>query len=253
MTTSPYREFSRYYDRVIGNVVAPTIKRNIEQSRRRYSISFASAADIGCGTGQLLHYLSRHCAVLYGVDGSLEMLRQARRRTRDKNVLFLHQDLRALRLPRPVDLITCTFDTLNYLTMPDQLKRTFQRIRDNLREGGHVIFDIITGAGERRRRLVRQRVLLPEAIGLWLVAIDGRRRRSRVEMRWRTSGNDGLPRLRQEVHIQRWYPLRLLCKFLGQCGLCVRGIHDAETYQPASRHTWWALFVAYRPPLNEWA
>ena len=68
MTTSPYREFSRYYDRVIGNVVAPTIKRNIEQSRRRYSISFASAADIGCGTGQLLHYLSRHCGAYVAGD-----------------------------------------------------------------------------------------------------------------------------------------------------------------------------------------
>jgi SAM-dependent methyltransferase len=253
VTTSPYREFSRYYDRVIGNAVAPTIKRNIEQSRRRYSINFDSAADIGCGTGQLLRYLSRRCAVLYGVDSSLEMLRQAKRRTRDKNVLFLHQDLRGLRLPRPVDLITCTFDTLNYLTIPDHLKRTFRRIRDNLREGGHVIFDVITGAGERRRRLVRQRVRLPEATGLWLVAIDGRRRLSRVEMRWRSRGNDGLTPLRQEVHLQRWYPLSLLCTFLSQCGLCVRGIHDAVTYQPASRHTWWALFVAYKPPLNEWA
>jgi SAM-dependent methyltransferase len=253
MTTSPYREFSQYYDRVIGDAVAPTIKRNIEQSRRHYGISFDSAADIGCGTGQLLRYLSRRCAVVYGVDSSPEMLRQARRRTGDKNIQFLHQDLRELQLPRPVDVITCTFDTLNYLTTPDHLKRAFRRIRDNLREGGHVIFDMITGAGESGRRLVRQRVRLPEATGVWLVAIDGRRRQSRVEMRWRSRGDDGRPRLRQEVHLQRWYPLALLCAVLSQCGLAVRGIHDAASYQPASRRTWWALFVAYKPPLNEWA
>src|SRR5262249_24014422 len=156
--------------------------------------------------------------------------------------------LRELRLPRPVDLITCTFDTLNYLTTTDHLKRAFRHIRDNLREGGHVIFDMITGAGERRRRLVRQRVRLPQATGVWLVAIDGRRKRSRVEMRWRSCGDDSRCRLRQEVHLQRWYPLPLLCVLLSQCGLSVRGIHDAASYQPASKHTWWALFVAYKPP-----
>ena len=245
----PYQEFARFYDRVMGNAVAPLIERSFEQSRRRYGIRFASAADIGCGTGRLLLYLSRHCNVLYGVDSSAEMLAEARHRTGHNNIQFLRQDLRELRLPRPVDLITCTFDTLNYLTTPNQLKQALQRIRDNLRDGGHVVFDLITGAGERgRRRLIRQHVRLPDADATWLVAIDGHKSLSCVKMQWTSRGKDGRLRRWREVHLQRWYPMRWLCALLDWCGLSVRGIHNAVSYEPASARTWWAHFVACKLP-----
>jgi SAM-dependent methyltransferase len=246
---SPYQEFARFYDRVMGDTVAPLIESSFEQSRRRYGIRFASAADIGCGTGRLLLHLSSHCTVLYGVDSSAEMLDEARRRTEDKNIQFLRQDLQELRLPRPVDLITCTFDTLNYLTTPGRLRRALQRIRYNLRDGGHVVFDLITGAGERgRRRFIRQRVRLRDADATWAVAIDGRRSLSRVDMQWLSRGNDGRLRRWREVHLQRWYPLPWLCALLARCGLSVRGIHDAVSYEPASARTWWAHFVACKLP-----
>ena len=240
----PYQGFARFYDRVMGDAAAPLIERNFELSRRRYGIRFESAADVGCGTGRLLSRLSKHSAVLYGVDRSAEMLAEARRRTRNNDIRFLRQDLREFLLPQRVDLITCTFDTLNYLTTPSGLKRALGRIRDNLRDGGHFIFDVITGAGERnRRRIIRQRFRLSNAHANWLITMDGPRNVSRVEMLWSYRGGDGQIRQSRELHLQRWYSLTWLCGLLQRSGLSVRGIHNATSYQPASERTFWAHLV----------
>jgi SAM-dependent methyltransferase len=243
----PYRQFAQFYDHVMGDPIAPVIKSSFERSRRRYDIRFASAADIGCGTGTFLLHLSRFCDVLYGVDRSAAMLAQARRKLRGANVRFLQQDLRVLRLPQRVDLITCMFNTLNYLTTAAGVQAALQRVRENLRDGGQLVFDVITGAGESgRTRRLRQRIAVPGTLATWRFRTDGSRYRSCVEMRWRSSDGQGGQGTRREVHHQRWYPLPWLCALLDKCGLNVCGIHDVVSYEPASPHTWWAHFVVCR-------
>jgi SAM-dependent methyltransferase len=243
----PYRAFAQFYDRVMGDAVAPIIKRSFESSRRRYDIRFASAADIGCGTGTFLLHLSQFCDVLYGVDRSAEMLAQARRKLQGTDVRFLRQDLRVLQLPHRVDLITCMFDTLNYLTTAAGVQAALQRVRENLRDGGRLVFDVITGAGESgRSRRLRQRITLPGTLATWRMRTDGRRYRSCVEMRWCSSDMRRSEETWREVHCQRWYPLSWLCALLDKCGLNVCGIRDVVSYEPASSRTWWAHFVVRR-------
>jgi len=245
VAASPYQEFARFYDHVMGDATTGLIERNFERTRRRYRIEFASAADIGCGTGRLLLRLSRYCDVLYGVDNSSAMLAQARRRTRNKNIRLMRQDLRELQLPQRVDLITCTFDTLNYLTTPARMRAALRRVSENLRNGGHFVADVITGAGERKHtRRIRQRVRLLNASSSWLVTMDGPRGVSRVEMSWLGKGKDGRLRRWREVHLQRWHPLSWICRLLRQYGLLVRGVHNVASYAPATARTFWAHLVA---------
>jgi SAM-dependent methyltransferase len=188
--------------------------------------------------------LSRYCDVLYGVDNSSAMLAQARRRTRNKNVQFMRQDLCELQLPQQVDLITCTFDTLNYLTTPARMRAALRRVSENLCTGDHFIADVITGAGERKHtRRIRQRIRLSNASSTWLVTMDGPRGVSRVEMLWLSKGEDGRARRWREVHLQRWHPLSWICRVLYGCGLSVRGVHNVASYEPASARTFWAHLV----------
>jgi SAM-dependent methyltransferase len=244
---SPYQRFAQFYDRVMGDATAPVIHRCFEQSRRHYNLRFSSAADIGCGTGTFLLHLASLCDRLYGVDCSAEMLAQARRKLAGVNVILLQQDLRRLRLPRPVDLITCMFDTLNYLTTAAGVQAALESARENLRKGGSLVFDVITGAGEAgRTRRVRQRISLPGQMAIWHLRADGSRNRSRVEMLWRSSNEQEISNTWREVHRQRWYPLPWLCALLKRCGLQVCGVHDVMSYQPASPRTWWAHFVVRR-------
>ena len=243
----PYRQFAQFYDHVMGDAVAPVIGRCFERSCRRYDLRFASAADIGSGTGTFLLHLAQLCDVLYGVDRSVEMLAQARRKLAGANVSFLQQDLRSLRLPQPVDLVTCMFDTLNYLTTTAGVQAALQRARENLCDGRSLLFDVITGAGEggRARRLL-QRVSLPGTLAIWRLQTDGSQYRSCVEMLWRSPREPGSAQTWREVHQQKWYPLPWLCTVLDRCGFQVCGIHDVLSYEPASPRTWWAHFVARR-------
>jgi SAM-dependent methyltransferase len=237
----PYQRFAQFYDRVMGNAAAPVIRQCFERSRRHYDLRFSSAADMGCGTGTFLLHLAN------GVDCSAEMLAQARRKLAGVNVILLQQDLRRLRLPRPVDLITCMFDTLNYLTTAAGVQAALESARQNLRKGGSLVLDVITGAGEvTRTRRVRQRISLPGQMAIWHLRADGSRNRSYVEMLWRSSNEQENSNIWREVHRQRWYPLPWLCALLKRCGLQVCGVHDVMSYQPASPRTWWAQFVVRR-------
>jgi SAM-dependent methyltransferase len=243
----PYQRFAQFYDRVMGDAAAPVIERCFERSRSCYDLRFSSAADIGCGTGTFLRHLAQFCDVLYGVDRSAAMLAQARRKLAGANVSLLQQDLRKLRLPRPVDLITCMFDTLNYLTTAAGVHAALESARENLCSGGSLIFDVITGAGEAgRARRLRQRISLPGSFAIWRMRTDGSQNRSSVEMLWRGPGEPGNAETWREVHYQRWYPLPWLCAVLKRCGLRVCGVHDVVTYKPASPRTWWAHFVVRR-------
>jgi SAM-dependent methyltransferase len=243
-TVPPYEGFAHVYDRIMGDAVAPVIRKTFERSRCLYGIRFASAADLGCGSGTFLLHLAQFCHRLYGVDRSAEMLRLARRKTMGAGVRLLRQDLRGLQLPTRVDLLTCNFDTLNYFLRTEGLQAAMERARDNLREGGHFAFDVITGAGEEgRSRDFIQRIRLPDAVALWRLRTDGNRRLSRVDMRWSSAGG---ARLWREVHVQRWHSLPRLCTLLNRCGLSIRGIYDTMSFAPASSRTWWAHFVTCR-------
>src|SRR5262244_1027244 len=164
----PYSELASAYDQIIGWPAFHSARRAFESLARRYSLRFRSAADIGCGTGLFARYLSESwSAPVWAVDISPEMLRVAQRNCLGANVRLLRQDIRCLRLPEPVDLVTSNFDALNHLTGEGDLRIAFQRVAENLRPGGHLYFDLVTpcyplggGMTYARRMSARSRRLI---------------------------------------------------------------------------------------------
>jgi len=240
----PYRGLARIYDRVMGDAVFPLTVRNFERAVRTYAVQFNSAADIGCGTGRFLRHLARYGIPVWGVDRSPAMLSLAAERTRGTGAVLLRQDITRLRLPVPVDLITCNFDTLNYLLSPDALRRAIGRCRANLSDGGHLIFDCIAGSGDAPGwRRERQEIRLPGVTSVWSIAWNPARRTSIVRMRHRFEGKQGASVAMREEHRQRWYPADTLMRILRDAGFAVRGIHDAECFSHATNQTFWTRYV----------
>ena len=58
--------------------------------------------------------------------------------------IFLHQSMPKLDLYGTVDAAICCLDSLNYLTNPKDVQRTFERLRLFIAPGGVLIFDINT-------------------------------------------------------------------------------------------------------------
>jgi len=230
----PYSKLASAYDQTIGRPAFHHARRAFETLARRYGLRFRSAADIGCGTGLFARYLS-DCwrAPVWAVDISPEMLRVAEGNCFGANVRLLRQDIRCLRLPAPVDLVTSNFDALNHLTGKDELRVAFQRIAGNLRPGGHLYFDLVTpcqplgGVTTYARRMNARGRQVTQQIQ-W----DRTRRMISIFVAIRSMYS---PRPMLEVHRERAYSAAEVGRWLLDAGFVIRGVHDALTLEPASR------------------
>ena len=174
------------------------------------------------------------------------MLRVAASNCRDTNVTLLHQDIRRLRLPRRVDLVTANFDTLNHLVNDGELPALFRRVYNHLHPGGHFIFDFITpcdplGAATAihcwqsrdGRRQVTQRIRwVPTQLMLF------------YEILFRESAR---PAPHLELHRERTYWPRDVATWLMDAGLVLRDVLDAGTLRRATACHRRVIVVAQRP------
>src|SRR5262245_9513304 len=241
----PYSELASAYDQTIGWQAFHRARRAFEALARRYVLRFRSAADIGCGTGLFARYLS-DCwrAPVLAVDISPEMLRVAEGHCIGANVRLLRQDIRCLRLPGPVDLVTSNFDALNHLTGKGELRVAFKCIAGNLRPGGHLFFDLVTpcqplggGTTYSRRMNARGRQVTQR--------IRWDRARNMIATFAAIHSMDS-PRARLEVQRDGAYSFADIGRWLMDAGFVIRGVHDALTLKPASGCPGRSIFIAQK-------
>lgn len=231
--TRPYTRLAPNYDATVGIPFFRKARQAFEKLIRHYGITFGTAADIGCGTGLFARYLNQSWKVpVFAVDISRDMLRIAARNCQGVRVCLLRQDIRALRLPHPVDLITCNFDTLNHLTKDGDLARTFRSAHANLNPRGHFIFDMLLHCGSRgqvHRYGVRFQTARRQVTQYVNWDPSSRTVSTLVSIRSRST-----PRRILEVYRERAYSPLEIGRALLEAGFVIRGIHDGTTLAMAS-------------------
>lgn len=238
---APYEELAVHYDALLGNRFFVQLRQVFEQLVWRYGLPFTSAADVACGTGAFVRYLcQRGVPVVFGIDRSPAMLGMALIRNQENQARFLRQTFATLQLPQPVDLITCNFDSLNYLLHSGELRHAFSRFHANLVPGGHVIFDMVTDRPWwQGSRPFTERIIRPKFRFVRQSHWDPRRCRQTATI---TITRDGRTEL--EVHVQRGYPVALVVQLLAQAGLTPLGVHDFYTRGLPGAATSRAAYVA---------
>jgi ubiquinone/menaquinone biosynthesis C-methylase UbiE len=238
-----YSGLARFYDTLLGDGFSTRASKNFDHLRRYYGLRPKSAADVACGTGTFILYLSSlGIPRIYGVDCSPEMLRIALKKNRANGACFLLQDFHSLCLPEPVDLITCNFDSLNYMLTEKDLLLALRRFHANLAPRGVLYFDIIsfhqpwnTGRPFQERRTWAggefwRRMHLDPRNG---------RQTSLICIRL---GNQ----IYFEQHHQRAYPLKVMIALLKMAGLSLVESKDFYTRQPVNRQTRRMIFVVQK-------
>ena len=103
--------------------------------------------DLCCGAGSLLKIVCEHGYDATGLDLSGPLLRYAR--VNAPRARLLRADVRTFAFGCRFDVITCMFDSLNYLPAREDVATVFTRTREHLADGGLFAFDVNTFGGLR--------------------------------------------------------------------------------------------------------
>jgi len=234
------------YDRwqkTYGNDYSTLILPRVLASIRTFRIPVSSMMDLACGTGTLALMMARRRWKVFGVDGSAGMIRVASaKRARGRlPVRFLCQDMRRVRLPERVGLVTCLFDSVNHLLSRRDLLSAFRAVHASLLPGGYFVFDV---NNERCYRTVwtQTDVINHRAFTLILRnSYDPVRRLGQVRVT--LFERHGSTYVRgDEIVNERWYTDGEIRRLLEQAGFRVRQREDFN-FTPVREigeiKTWW--------------
>ena len=134
-----YETFAYYYD----SLMDPKFYDDYQEFIEKHA-TFEEVFELGCGTGETAIRLAKQGYAVYGTDLSSDMLEVAKQKAMAENVTLQLQrvDMRDFTTSRPVDLILCLCDSLNYLLNKEDVLKTFQNVYHSISESGTFIFDV---------------------------------------------------------------------------------------------------------------
>ena len=254
--TEPYSAFAAAYD-VAGFARFSQSMIGVTQGlMARHRAAPRRLLDLACGTGVAAVAFARLGYEVVGVDRSEAMLERARARAEQLPMTLLCQDMRELALSQTVDLAVCLYDSLNYLLVEDDLRRTFQRVAASLNSGGLFLFDMNTISGLAVRWgtsqgiqadaddvFVAYKTEFDHETDVATMTITGFVREGELYRRF------------SEVHRERGYPLAAIESGLRTAGMEVLEVHGLAApapgaslqLEPPHRDTGRVLFLARRP------
>ncbi len=229
MSRSNYGRLSQVYDLGWGDFASKYIGF-IEELLTEQDLTRARILDLACGTGNLAIALARNGHIVHGLDLSPEMIDAARSKAAGlPGVSFDVQDMVDFRLAGIFDLVTCTYDSVNYLTNVTQVRGLFRRVAGSLAETGRFAFDSNTDCLYTNRHKGTHRRELGGHTLVQKCSYDRQKREAVTVFEF----GDG----ETETHVQRPYDLPELEPLLTENGLRVVGAYswfDKTPYRPES-------------------
>lgn len=222
-------DFSALYDQHWGSWgrrVWPFIQRAVRRAFPRLPAAQVEWLDLCCGCGSLLEILSKRGYPAVGLDQSPSQLAHARRRA--PSARLVPGDIRRFALGHRFRVVTCLFDSLNYIHSLKDVIRVFRRVARHLRNDGLFIFDVNTTVGLKQRWRGTSALVEPRRVAVFIGAhaaggetgtfrVVGFARHGR---HWRRF---------EEVHTQRGFTRDELDETLAVCGFRFTR-YDGETF-----------------------
>lgn len=139
-----YRQMANVYDHLMKHAPYEEWVQFTEALFKRHHQRVDTIADLGCGTGEITTKLALSGYQVTGVDYSEDMLTHAAYKAEEKGteITWIYQDIRTLEGIAGLDAAVSFCDVINYITAPDDVLKSFQRISDSLVPGGLFLFDV---------------------------------------------------------------------------------------------------------------
>ena len=142
-----YQSLAGCYDAMTQDVNYPAWADFLEELFQKEDHPVHTVLDLACGTGTMSFLLAERGYELIGVDFSPDMLAIAVNKQLSagkERPIFLCQPMDQLDLYGTVDACVCLLDSINHVTVPEELQTVFQRVWLFLEPGGLFVFDVHT-------------------------------------------------------------------------------------------------------------
>ena len=141
MSKNEYKSFSYYYDEIMEMIEYDGWVNLV----KKYLKPSSTILDLACGSGTLAISLANDGYKVSGLDLSKEIIEVAKEKmiTNHVEIDFKILDMTNFQYSEKFDVITCFFDSVNFLTT-NEVKMMFDSVYNNLNDGGYFIFDLFT-------------------------------------------------------------------------------------------------------------
>lgn len=243
-----YERYAEIYDRVGQSSFSQRMADFTLELMAQLELSQRHILDLACGTGEAALRFARAGHHVVGVDVSTAMLEQARKKASEAGlpITFLEQDVRCFHIDGPMDVVTCFYDSLNYLLHPEELQEVFVRVASVLAPGGLFVCDLNTDVGLARDWCGQIYLEADEEdlLGLHRTRYDGESHVAELHMSHFVRRGEIWERF-DEVHAQRGYDRTAVEEMLGKAGLEVFVVRDGAL-EKASPEAGRLVYVATR-------
>jgi 2-polyprenyl-3-methyl-5-hydroxy-6-metoxy-1,4-benzoquinol methylase len=147
--TKVYAAFAEIYDRVMRDVDYRNWVNYILGLADKHKIQVQKIIELACGTGSMAIHMASIGYDIVGIDRSDIMLKNAKDKAQKESmsIPFHRADMQSfsfLQIDKDFDLVTCLYDSLNYLLEEEGIRQCFREVNQHLRPGGGFIFDVTT-------------------------------------------------------------------------------------------------------------
>lgn len=144
--TEAYSGFALCYDALMSEVDYEAWTDRLMAAAAKHGARPRKIADLACGTGGITNALAQRGYEVTGIDISQPMLSIAQDKAYEAHlkVRYLLQDITALKLHKPVELMTMINDGINYIPDAAQLALVFEHMAGALMPGGLALIEYST-------------------------------------------------------------------------------------------------------------
>ena len=137
-----YIKFSYYFDEVVSSLDYDLWLEFIEP----YLKNGDTILDLACGSGTLLTMLKLKGYDCEGLDLSSDIIDIANEKAKINHlrIPYYVEDMTDFNLNKQYDMITCFFDSVNFLKTKEDIDNMFTCVKKHLKKGGLFIFDIFS-------------------------------------------------------------------------------------------------------------
>lgn len=219
----PYSQLAHWYDQLKDDNFYRHYSAFIKRIAKQYNVSELRVLDIACGTGRLLAELAPDTVLAAGLDMSVEMLTQAQKRL--PNIKLYNQNFQSFEVDEKYNLITCTFDSINYALDIKDITEVFRRVSKYLDNQGIFIFDFNTVHKQVSGKVSKGDVILQDRLygPFWEIDIETPRGK--------------------EQHREKLYTLEEIKSALDKNGMHIKSIHSGFKTEVDKENSYQRLIV----------